>query len=150
MKRLSIALAALAAIAVSGAAIGGSSPDTLVKGSHSNIKSLTTKDFHNQADFDAFMATAFDKGHAPSISSIDWTKDMVLAVFIGYQKHSGYQIRFTKVDDSGDSVQVSYKVIVPCEEHAGGDESQPFIIVTYPASTKSVNFNDPVQENQHC
>ena len=150
MKRLTIALAALAALVASGAAISGAGVDTLAKGSHSNIKALNAKDFHNQADLDAFMATAFDKGHAPDLGTIDWTKNMVLAVFIGYQKHTGYQIRFTKVDDSGDSIQVSYKVVVPCEQHAGNDETQPFIFVSYPASTKTVNFNEPEQENQHC
>src|SRR5690348_4472994 len=99
MKRFSIALAALAAVLVTGTALGGAGVDTLAKGSHSNIKYVTMKDFHNQADLDAFMATAFDKGHAPDLGTVDWAKNMVFAVFAGYQEHSGYQLRFTKVDD---------------------------------------------------
>ena len=150
MKRLSITLAALATILVTGTAFGGSGVDTLVKGSHSAVKQITMKDFHSQADLDAFMATAFDKGHAPDLGTVDWTKNMVLAVFAGYQQHSGYQLRITKVDDSGDVIQVSWKVIVPCQEKSGADESQPFLFVTYPASTKTVDFNAPDQENQHC
>ena len=149
MKRLIVTLAALAAIVVSGAAIS-SGPDTLAKGSHSNIKYITMKDFHSQADLDAFMATAFDKGHAPDLGTVDWTKNMVLAVFAGYQQHSGFQLRITKVDDSSDTIQVNWKVVIPCSERAGSDESQPFLFVTYPASTKPVNFNGPDQENQRC
>lgn len=150
MKRLSIAVAALAAIIASGSAISGPDVDILLKGQHSNIKYYTAKDFHNQADLDAFMATAFDKGNAPSVPAVDWSKNMVLAVFIGYQKSGGYNIRFTKVDDSGDSIQVSVKVVVPCEERARPDPSQPFQIVAVPASTKPVNFNEPEQDNQKC
>jgi len=150
MKRLSIALAALAAIVASAGAISGASVDTLAKGSHSNIKYVTMKDFHNQADLDTFMATAFDKGHAPDLGTVDWSKNMVFAVFAGYQHHGGYQLRFTKVDDSSDTIQVSWKVVVPCSERATSEDSQPFLFVTYPASTKSVNFNAPDQENQHC
>lgn len=150
MKRLTVILAALAAFVASGAAISGSSVDILAKGSHSNIKYVTMKDFHNQADFDAFMATAFDKGHAPSLDAVDWSKTMVIAVFAGFQQHSGYQLRITKVDDSGDTIQVNWKVVIPCAERSGSDDSQPFLIATYPASTKPVNINTPDQENQRC
>ncbi len=149
MKRLIVTLAALAAVVVSGAAFS-SSPDTLAKGSHSNIKYVTMKDFHNQADLDAFMATAFDKGHAPDLGTVDWTKNMVLAVFAGFQQHSGYQLRITKVDDSSDTIQVNWKVVIPCMEKSGSDDTQPFLFATYPASTKPVNINAPDQETQRC
>jgi hypothetical protein len=150
MKRMSIAVAALAGILVSAAAISGSDIDVLATGNHSNIKFVTTKDIHNQADLDAFMATAFDKGHAPSLDPVDWNTKMVLALFIGYEKYTGYRIRFTKVDDSGDTVQVDTSVTVPCSMHARQDDQEPFVIVTVPASTKPVNFNQPVQSNQPC
>jgi hypothetical protein len=150
MKRLSIALTALAFVLASGSAISGSSADSLAKGSHSNIKYVTMKDFHNQADLDAFMATAFDKGHAPDLGTVDWTKNMVFGLFAGYQQHSGYQIRITKVDDSGDTIQVFWKVIIPCEERSGSDDTQPFLFATFPASTKPVNINTPDSENQRC
>jgi hypothetical protein len=150
MKRVSIAVAALAAILVSGAAISGSDIHVLASGNHSTVKFPATKDFHNQADLDAFMATAFDKGHAPSLDPVDWNKDMVLALFIGYQKYTGYRIRFTNVDASGDAVVVDTSVSVPCSMHARQDDQEPFVIVTVPASTKPVNFNQPVQSNQPC
>ena len=150
MKRLIIAVAALAAILAGSSAISGSDIDILVKGNHSAIKSMTMKDFHNQADLDAFMATAFDKGHAPSLSAVDWTKQMVLVLFVGQQKYSGYQLRFTKVDDSGDAVQVSTKVVIPCSTHARVEDQQPFLMVAVPASTKPVNFTEPEQDYQKC
>ena len=150
MKRVSIAVAALAAVLVSSAAISGSDIHVLASGSHSKIKFVTTKDIHNQADMDAFMATAFDKGHGPSLDAVDWNTQMVLVLFIGYQKYTGYKVRFTKVDDSGDSVQVDTSVSVPCSMHAMQDDLEPFVMVTVPASTKPVNFNQPVQSNQPC
>lgn len=150
MKRLSIAVAALAAILVSSVAISGSDIDVLLKGNHSALKFPATKDFHNQADLDAFMATAFDKGKAPSMPQVDWSKQMVLALFIGYQKYTGYQLRFTSVDDSGDSVQVKTRVSIPCSMHARQDDQEPFLIVAVPASTKPVTFVDPEQVNQPC
>ena len=150
MKRVSIAVAALAAILVSAAAISGSDIHVLASGNHSTVKFPTTKDFHNQADLDAFMATAFDKGHAPSLDAVDWNKDMVLVLFIGYQKYTGYRIRFTNVDDSGDAVTVDSSVSVPCSMHARQDDQEPFVMVTVAASTKPVNFNQPKQSNQPC
>jgi len=149
MKRLIISVAALAAILAGNSAIS-SDIDTLVKGNHSAIKTMIMKDIHNQADLDAFMATAFDKGHAPSLPAVDWTKQMVLALFIGEQKYTGYQLRFTKVDDSGDSVQVNAKIVIPCSMHARLEDQQPFLIVAVPASTKPVTFSDPQQDYQKC
>jgi hypothetical protein len=150
MKRLSIVVAALAAIIVSSSAISGADVHVLASGNHSALKSPVTKDFHNQADLDAFMATAFDKGHAPSLDPVDWNTQMVLAIFIGYQKYTGYRLRFTNVDASGDAVMVDTSVSIPCSMHARQDDQEPFLMVTTPASTKPVTFNAPAQNNQPC
>lgn len=152
MKRFSIAIAALAAIAICGTAIADSSMDVdvLAKGEHSKIKYGTYQDIHNQADFDKFMATAFEKSDAPSIPTIDWTKQMVIMAFIGYQKHTGYIVKVTKATESDSGIQVHVKVVIPCQERSHDGDRYPFTIVTIPASTKTVNFDPPEQDDLKC
>ena len=131
---------------------GGASGDiqVLATGSHSSITDLDFKDIHNAADLDAYLAKAFAKQSAPPKLEVDWTKQMVLAAFIGEKKNTGIRIRFLSVDESGDTVQVHTKVIIPCYEHSRPEANEPFTIVAVPATTKPVNFNEPEQENQKC
>ncbi len=152
MKRLSIALAALAAIAICGTAIGDTSLDVnvLAKGEHSKVKYGTYQDIHTQADFDKFLATAFEKSDAPSLPTIDWTKDMVVLAFIGYQKHTGYIVKVTKATETDAGIQVHVKIVIPCQERSREEDRYPFTIVTIPASTKTVNFDPPEQDNLKC
>lgn len=152
MKRLLIAVAALAVILAGCATMGGTSGITVLQsGSHSAMKDQSYKDFHNQADLDAFMATAFAKGDAPDLGKIDWTKNMVLAAFIGEQSNSGYRVYINKLDDSApDSVQVHVRVTIPCSKESQPAKQSPFQIVTAPATTKTVNFADPEQDYLKC
>ncbi|HEV7165862.1 MAG TPA: hypothetical protein VGO35_10775 [Gammaproteobacteria bacterium] len=153
MKRLLIAVSAFAVILAGCASAGGGSSGITVlqAGGHSAMKDQVYKDLHSQADLDAFLATAFDKGSAPSLQ-VDWTKQMVLVAFIGIQKQSGYRVSFTKVDDSSpDAVQVSLKVTIPCsKESRPGENQSPYQIVTVPATTKVVNYAEPVQDYLKC
>ncbi|HEV2332139.1 MAG TPA: hypothetical protein VGV16_03175 [Gammaproteobacteria bacterium] len=152
MKKLFIAVAALAVILAGCASMGGSSASgvsVLQSGSHSAQKDEALKDFHNQADLDAFMATAFDKGGAPSLK-LDWSTQMVVAFFVGAKQNTGIRAAITKVDETGAQVQVSSKVVIPCEKQSRPEPSSPYIIVAAPASTKTVNFSDPDVEYQKC
>ncbi|HEV2212571.1 MAG TPA: hypothetical protein VGS99_04415 [Gammaproteobacteria bacterium] len=153
MKKLFIAVAALAVVLAGCGSMGGgasaSGMSVLQSGSHSAQKDEALKDFHNQADLDAFMATAFDKGGAPSVK-VDWNTQMVVAFFVGAKQNTGIRAAITKVDDSGAQVQVSSKVVIPCEKQSRPEPSSPYIIVAAPASTKTVNFSDPDVEYQKC
>lgn len=154
MKRFIIALAALAVTlagcASAGGGGGGSGISVLQSGAHSAQKDEVFKDYHNQADLDAFLATAFDKGDAPKVS-VDWNTQMVLVGFLGTRKTTGYRVAFTKYDASGDQVNVDSKIVIPCASQAAPDAHQnPFVIVAVPASTKTVNFTDPNQDYQKC
>ncbi|HEU5397977.1 MAG TPA: hypothetical protein VFV77_01745 [Gammaproteobacteria bacterium] len=151
MKKLFIAIAALAVVLAGCASMGGgaSGVDVLQTGNHSAQKDEALKDFHNQADLDAFMATAFDKGDAPSLK-VDWNTQMVLVFFIGAKQNTGIRAAFTKVDETGAQVQVSSKVVIPCEKQSRPEPSSPYVIGAAPASTKPVNFNDPDVEYQKC
>lgn len=151
MKKLFIAVAALAVVLAGCASMGGGASgfDVLQSGSHSAQKDEALKDLHNQADLDAFMATAFDKGDAPSLK-VDWNTQMVLAFFVGAKQNTGIRAAFVKVDETGAQVQVSTKVVIPCEKQSRPEPSSPYVIVAAPASTKTVNFTDPDVEYQKC
>lgn len=151
MKKLFIAVAALAVVLAGCASMGGGASgfDVLQSGSHSAQKDEALKDLHNQADLDAFMGTAFDKGGAPSLK-VDWNTQMVLAFFVGAKQNTGIRAAFVKVDETGAQVQVSTKVVIPCEKQSRPEPSSPYVIVAAPASTKTVNFTDPDVEYQKC
>src|SRR5579862_1950462 len=142
MKKAFVIVAVLAA-GIAGCASGGGSAssgvETLASGNHSSVTDQDYKDFHNQADLDAYLAKAFAKQASPPKLDVDWTKQMVLTAFIGQQKQTGYRIRFTSVDESGDTVSVHVRVIIPCHQKAIPDPSEPYMIVAAPATTKPVN-----------
>jgi len=144
----------LAGCASGGGGGGGSSSDmqVLATGNHSSLMDPDFKDIHSAADMDAYLAKAFAKQSSPPKFDVDWTKQMVLTAFIGAKKFTGFRIRFMSVDETGDTVQVHVKVIIPCNK---GDKSipedtQPFMIIAVPATSKPVNINDPEQEYQKC
>lgn len=117
--------------------------EVLSSGNYSNIKDQQYKDIHNQADFDALWKQAFGGlSGAPSEPTVDFTKNMILAGFIGEQKHGGYVLRFTQYDDSGPTVNVTVEVTIPGTNcRYPQREAQPFLIAAAPATTKQVNFN---------
>ncbi|HSC47405.1 MAG TPA: hypothetical protein VLG68_04910 [Gammaproteobacteria bacterium] len=131
---------------------GGSSGDiqVLATGNHSSLTDPDFKDIHNAADLDAYLAKAFQKqGSSPKLD-VDWTKQMVLTAFIGKKQNTGFRIRFLSVDETGDTVAVHVRIIIPCSKEARPEESEPYTIVAVPATTKPVNINDPEQEYQKC
>lgn len=156
MNKVLITLAALALGLVGCGSMGGAGTDNggivvLVTGAHSAITEQEYKDLHSAADLQAYWAKAFDKiSAAPDLPQVDWSKQMVLTAFIGTQKHTKFQIRFTKVDASGDNVMVFTKIVIPCGLHSQQADQQPFTVVAVPASTKPVMFAQPEQENQKC
>jgi hypothetical protein len=148
-------LAAIVTTGMTGCASGGGDASygdvqVLAVGNHSSMKNQEYKDFHNAADFDAYMAKAFVNQGSPPKLDIDWTKQMVLTGFIGAEKNTGYRIRFLSVDETGDTVSVHVRIVIPCMNNAKPDASEPFAIVAAPATSKPVNINDPEQEYQKC
>ncbi|MDE2234439.1 MAG: protease complex subunit PrcB family protein [Gammaproteobacteria bacterium] len=144
-------LACAATLLVAGCASmgGGNSGATVVaSGDHSLIKDQEYKDIHTQADFDALWDKAF-KGMsgAPDKPQVDFSKQMVLAAFIGDQNTGGYTIRFTKIDSTGPTIDVSILVTQPGQNCRVPQRlSDTYLIVAIPASSKPVNINNPQSE----
>jgi hypothetical protein len=137
---------AILALLLAGCATMGSNSsgvDTLVSGNHSNMKDQQYNDIHNQADFDALWQKAFaNQASAPAKPTVDFSSRMVLAAFLGEQKHGGYLMRIQDIDASGDSVNVTLEVTVPGQNcRFLQSETEPFLFVSAPASSKTVNFN---------
>lgn len=125
------------------ASIGGGNGITpMSMGNYSNIKDEQYKDVHNQADFDALWQQAFaNLSGAPDKPTVDFSKNMVLAMFLGAQKHGGYIVRFTNFDDSGPTVNVTVEVTVPGTNcRYPNRASDPYAFALAPATTKQVNF----------
>lgn len=149
MKTLT-AIAALTLLLAGCASMGGSSSgiEILTSGQHSNIKDQQYTDIHNQADFDALWKKAFaNMSSAPTKPVVDFSKQMVIASFIGHEDHGGYFVRVTKVDDSGATLNVTVMVTIPganCHFTLASTETYNFSAI--PASSKTVNI-DPKQQN---
>ena len=153
MKTLIIS-AATALLIAGCASMGGSDSgaDILATGSHSNMKDQTYSDIHNQADFDALWTKAFaNQSSAPDKPVVDFSKDMVLAVFIGEQPTGGFRIRISKIDTSGADIEVTVVGVQPGQNcRHPQTSSEPFLIATFPASTKTVNFTPQSERAAQC
>lgn len=121
---------------------GGNGIVSLSSGNYSNLKDQQYKDIHSQADLDALWQQAFGGlSGTPDKPTVDFSKNMVLAAFLGEQKHGGYIVRFTDLDASGPTVNVTVEVTIPGTNCRYPERpAQPFMFATAPATTKQVNF----------
>lgn len=153
MKTLTIAAVTGLLLAGCASLSGGPAGVTvLASGNHSNIKDQMYKDIHTQADFDKLWQKAFGgMGMAPDKPNVDFSKDMVIASFIGEQKHGGFIIRITKVDQTPSGIDVTVMTTIPGANcRYPRSTSEQFQIATIPASTKPVSFNAEQQNAPAC
>lgn len=130
---------------------GGSGIESLSMGNYSNIKDEQYKDVHNQADLDALWKQAFSgMSGAPDKPTVDFSKNMVLAMFLGDQKHGGYLVRFTNFSVTGDTANVTVEVTVPGANcRYPNRASDPYAFALAPAA-KQVNFNVTQRRAPDC
>ncbi|MGH8279396.1 MAG: hypothetical protein ACRETQ_07520 [Gammaproteobacteria bacterium] len=132
---------------------GGSSGATiLVGGNHSKITDQTYKDVHSQADLDKLWQQAFGgMSQVPTQPSVDFSKDMVIAAFLGSEKHGGYVARITNVDNSGASLGVTVTITVPGQNcNFSQSTSEQYQFFSIPASSKPVSFNITQRNAMPC
>jgi hypothetical protein len=152
MKHILLSIAVMAAALVGGGAARADVPPGLVileQGAHSDVADEAYKDVHNDADLKALWAQVYGKSASPpSIPQIDWTKQMVLAYFMGEQKHTGYRIAFTEAQEDLGVFKAQVTVTIPGMNcHANPDKVRPYIIVAVPISAAPISFDDPLQKN---
>jgi hypothetical protein len=112
----------------------------LEDGTDSKFTEAKQQVLKTKAEFEAFWAKHDDVKAAPSV---DFDKDMVLAVFVGEKSTGGYTVAITGAVEKGDGIEVTYKVSAP---EPGGMNIQvltyPYVFATIPRSTKTVKFTE--------
>ena len=115
----------------------------LAKGLHSGIKHQEYHDVHNAADLATWWHRAYaGHGYIPKLPDVDFSKDMVIAVFMGEKSHGGYNIAVTNVQSADHNYNVQITVTAPgpgCRTTQAF--VQPFEFVAVPDSDgKFVNW----------
>ena len=115
----------------------------LAKGLHSGVKRQEYYDLHKASDFAVWWHRAYaTRSYKPTLPDVDFSKDMVIAVFMGEKTHGGYSIAVTNVQVAADNYDVEITVTVPgpgCRTTQA--LTQPFEFVAVPDSDgKFVNW----------
>lgn len=135
------------------ASIGGNSNvKMLATGDHSGVDTQEIHDLHNAKDFKTWWDKAYAAYSAPpALPQVDFTKDMVVAAFLGEKTHSGFLMRITKVDETPDAYNVVIDVSIPGDTcHATQMKTQPFEFVVVPDNKgKFINW-DVKQSYKDC
>ncbi|MBY0552592.1 MAG: protease complex subunit PrcB family protein [Candidatus Obscuribacterales bacterium] len=77
----------------------------------------------------------------PPLPKVDFSKEMVIALYRGSQTSGGYTVSIVSVEDDGTNIVVTYKETDPSP---GGVQlsaiTQPFVLARVPVSNKPVKF----------
>jgi hypothetical protein len=111
---------------------------TLERGDQSNIESAREVVVRTAAEW-----TAFWKQHAPGQTppKVDFTRSMVVGVFLGSRPTGGYTIEITNIEREGDDLVVTYR-----EQRPGKADivtqmiTMPYQLVTTDRFTGPVRF----------
>lgn len=115
-----------------------SSQRTIARGSQSNIDAPRQAVARTQAEWTAlWKAHDFDK----PVPAVDFSREMVVAVFMGSRPTAGYSVEITSVDERRSATVVSYRETMPAR---GAIAAQvitfPFHIVAVPNRSGDVTF----------
>lgn len=160
MKRIFVIIAVLAAGLVgcaSGGGGGGGSDNgytVLEAGSHGAIKEQKSVDIHDQAAFKDLWDKTFANGTVPKMPDIDFTKQTVVAYYLGEMKTGGYVIRVDSVEPSkvvAGNYDVDFLVITPganCKRTTM-EITHPFLIAVVPV-TAPITFDMKQRDTPAC
>jgi len=123
-----ISLCAVAAMAA------GASFSTIEKGSASGITTPTTLAVKSQEDWHRVWARhAWVRTPTPGPPQIDFSKEMVIAVFAGERTTGGFTVEITAIEDSPGAVRVTYRETgPPADSFLTQTITQPYHLVTTP------------------
>lgn len=101
----------------------------------------------------AFEDLWYDNGEWETAPEVDFSKDMVIAVFNGRANSTGYNVDVIAVEDYQDEIMVEVALTKPAAE---GDcqyaavVTRPYQLVTVEQSTKTVQFRSYEEEINSC
>ncbi|MGE5625017.1 MAG: protease complex subunit PrcB family protein [Bacillota bacterium] len=148
--KIMFVIAAVLAAGLAGCG-GGTASDNgatiLSLGPQSAVKEQGSRDIHDQAAFkDMWDKTFADQSHPPAMPQIDWTKQAVVAYFLGEMKHGGYTMRVARAEPAKDTpnvYDVDFLVIEPGTNcpRTTNDITHPYIIAVVPSGSASISLD---------
>ena len=127
------------------ASLGGHSDmQLLASGTHSGVKEQEYHDLHNAKDFQTWWNKAYSSySEVPALPSVDFTKNMVVAAFMGEKSHGGYSIRVENIEQTPDAYNVNIRINIPGQGcRTTQDVVQPFEFVVVPDNKGAfINWN---------
>ncbi|HLW74072.1 MAG TPA: hypothetical protein VKT74_03300 [Gammaproteobacteria bacterium] len=158
MKRIFVIAAVLAAI-LSGCG-GGTAPDNgatiLAVGAQSAVKEQAAREVHDQAAFKELWDKTFaDDSHPPKMPDVDFTKQVVVAYFLGEMKHGGFTLRVDRAEPAKDTpgtYDVDFLVISPGSNctRMTNDITHAYLFAMVPAAGQTISFDVKNRDNPPC
>ena len=159
MKRLLVIIAALG-LGFTGCASGGgggapaNDVTVLVSGSHGAMKDQKAEQAHSVAEFKALWdANYAGDANPPKMPEVDFTKNTVVAYFMGEMKLSGYILRVDSAAPTGVAgvYDVNFLVIRPGPNcpHTTYEQSHPFLFAVVP-STGQISMDVRTRDTPPC
>ncbi|HEX4300970.1 MAG TPA: hypothetical protein VH327_08880 [Gammaproteobacteria bacterium] len=158
MKRLLIMLAAAATVVLAGCAgddkplaAGDTGATILASSKQSAEKEQGARDIHDQDAFKKLWDEIYAGRTEPALPTVDFTKNTVVAYFLGEMKHGGFVLRVDRAEAVKDGYDVDFLVISPgnnCHNETQ-DATQYFLVATVP-TTQQVTFDVKNRETPGC
>jgi hypothetical protein len=107
-------------------------------GAMSRIEEARLMTIHDQATWSALWRT-----HAPdkALPAVDWSKEMVAAVFVGARMTAGYRVEIVGYREEGGRVVAGYREIVPARDAISAQVlTSPYAIAALPRRDGDVVF----------
>ena len=159
MKRMSIIVAALtvvvAACATSSPAVAANGADIVATGPHSAVNDQGTREVHDQAALEALWKEAFaTQSSPPDMPKVDFTKQTVVAFFLGMKKHGGFRLSIARAEPStvAGMYDVDFAVIMPGDNcpRTTQDITHPYIIAIVPVTGMQISFDRTERQTPPC
>jgi hypothetical protein len=132
---------ALAAAALMQASQSPSSPGalrTIDRGAQSNIDSTRQAVARTEAEFVALWKAHNYEKPAPAV---DFTREMVVAVFMGSRPTGGFSVEIVSAAERGGEIVVGYRERLPSADAMTAQVlTSPYHIAAIPKSEKAVRF----------
>jgi hypothetical protein len=111
---------------------------TIDKGTQSNVDSARQAVAKTAADFATLWKTHnYDK----AVPAVDFSREIVVAVFMGSRPTGGFSVEITSVTESGGDVVVGYRERAPAADVVTAQVlTSPFHIVAIPKTEGRITF----------
>ena len=133
-----VAATAIVVCALTAVAAGQGAMRTIDKGAQSNVDDRLTATARTEPEWTALWKKHnFDK----PVPSVDFSKEMVVAVFMGSRPTAGFAVEITSVAERNGKLVVAYKEAAPAPGAISAQVlTAPYHIVAVPKSSAPVAF----------